>query len=360
MARRKTKTSAGLRSPKSKVNITITPESKATLETIAGEMGLSKSAFFEGILNGSISLSSQKSEQLVTLQAKEGENSEADKALLEVSVGADTPGESSSETTATAKDDETISKLEEKIAKLENDLKQSSESQKDAESKLKKEKSTIAKLEKENTKLKTELDKTSKVEQSNNSQAEEQASVIANLKKENGQLQNNLEKSHQQAKEFQSKFEEQKNQINHLIKELEDSKQAPESQPTNADTTPEVVNNKQDDLIEKLNQEISQLEQMLATQQKANDDLTTQSVSLQTKVQKQNSLISSFQQQIQAQSQAPASTSIANSNSGVTYAEVSELNNTIDRLQKRISELETVASIGSQTLNKWRTKVYNF
>ncbi len=69
MVRRKTKISTGLKSPKAKVNITISPESKSVLEKIVSEIAMTKSSFFEGILNGSICLSSQNAQKLVSFES---------------------------------------------------------------------------------------------------------------------------------------------------------------------------------------------------------------------------------------------------------------------------------------------------
>lgn len=71
MARRKTKATTGLSNPKSKVNLTITPEAKSALDVITKEMGLTRSALFEGLLNGSISLSSQNSEKNIDISFNE-------------------------------------------------------------------------------------------------------------------------------------------------------------------------------------------------------------------------------------------------------------------------------------------------
>lgn len=67
MTRRKTKTSAGLSNPKSKVNITLTAEANNTLNAIAKELGVTKSGLLEQILVGDIAMVGKSAEKQVSL-----------------------------------------------------------------------------------------------------------------------------------------------------------------------------------------------------------------------------------------------------------------------------------------------------
>ncbi len=66
MARRKTKTTTtSTTTGKAKVNLSLTRQATDTLTAIAKETGLSRSALFENILSGSISIDNKKAEKTV-------------------------------------------------------------------------------------------------------------------------------------------------------------------------------------------------------------------------------------------------------------------------------------------------------
>ena len=288
MARRKTKTSTGLQNHKAKVNITISPESKSTLDKIASEIGLSRSAFFEGILNGSISLSSQHAHQLVNLKSStDSSETNTANAHLEVNIINDLNGQENAPAT-------------EKISALENELNK-----------------------KENTL--TETDKINKYLQE---KFDNQLSIIASLK---------------------AKLEEAK-----TLKETTDKNKKLQ----------DLLNSK-DETIKQLNKDISRFKKELTKNKNQDKSLRNKSADLQEQVNLKTKLIEELKQQITSQQQqiqvlqTKANPVIVTNQTNLDLEHLNrQQKDTIIRLEKRIAELQTVASIGTQTLNKWRSKMY--
>lgn len=288
MARRKTKTSTGLQNHKAKVNITISPESKSTLDKIASEIGLSRSAFFEGILNGSISLSSQHAHQLVNLKSStDSSETNTANAHLEVNIINDLNGQENAPAT-------------EKISALENELNK-----------------------KENT-----LTETDKINKSLQEKFDNQLSIIASLK----------------AKLEEAKTVKKSTDKNKKIQELLNSK---------------------DETIKQLNKDISRFKKELTKNKNQDKSLSNKSADLQEQVNLKNKLIEELKQQITSQQQqiqvlqTKANPVIVTNQTNLDLEHLNrQQKDTIIRLEKRIAELQTVASIGTQTLNKWRSKMY--
>lgn len=246
MARRKTKTSTGLQNLKAKVNVTISPESKSTLEKITSEMGLSKSALFEGILDGSICLSSQNAQQVIHL------SSSSEKQALDVSISDEVKSE-----TSVATDTGELQAQTEKISALEKQLQEQE----------------------------SEISQTNNLNKSLQEQLDAQLAIVSNLKSK-------LEGT--SSAEHSAEHQELIDLINH-----------------------------KEEKIKQLNQEINRLKAEVE----------------------------------QSKSKEVVSASKANE-SDLKYLSQRQ-QDTIARLEARIAELQTVASIGNQTLNKWRSKVYH-
>ena len=299
MARRKTKTTTGLQNHKAKVNITITPESKSTLDKIASDIGLSRSAFFEGMLNGSISLSSQQAQQLVSLKSSTGSSeTKIAHAPLEVNIINDLNEQDND--SSTEKKQEQIEVQQEKISALENEINK-----------------------KENTLVET--DKINKY--------------------------------------LQEKFDSQISMIASLKAKLEEAKTVKKS--TDKNKKLQDLLNSKDETIKQLNQDISRLKKEITNDKNQDTSLSNESADLQEQVNLKNKLIEELKQQITSQQQqiqllqTKANPVIVTNQ---TNPDLEHLNrqqkDTITRLEKRIAELQTVASIGTQTLNKWRSKMY--
>ena len=296
MARRKTRTSTGLKNPKSKVSVTITSESKKNLDKIVAEIGLSKSAFFEKVLSGSIAFSSQKSEQLVTFQAEEQEDS-TQKSSLEVIVSQN-PQESQ-ENKSEGNQGEIIAEQE----------------------------STIASLKEQITKLETDLENKHQQEKQLQKQVQEQQTTIDVQEAD-------LEKRNQKQQEIETKINEQTSQISHLTEELEKAQEDQYIALANEST--KLISEK-DDLLQQRNQQINQLEQDIINKQKATDSLTQDTANLQAKIDQQKHLIQQLQQQLTTQQISTNVLPQINSNLSVNDSELTTLRETVTYLQKRIN-----------------------
>lgn len=247
MTRRKTKTSTGLQTTQTKINVTISPESKSTLDKIIDEIGLSRSAFVEGILNGSISLSSQTATQIVNL------SSASEDKGLEVHVSDEV--EEVKPTVSASADNEELKVQKERILALEKQIKEQEK----------------------------EISKSNDLNKSLQQKLDDQQASVANLKNEL-----DLAKT-------TSKTSDNHKELTNLI-------------------------NQKEETIKQLNQEINRLKDDIY-QTKQKDVVITQS-----------------------------------------SHDLEHLNKrqkeTIAYLEARIAELQTVASIGSHALNKWRSKAY--
>ncbi len=300
MARRTTKTSKGLSNPKAKVNLSITLQSKSALEKIINEVELTKSDFFEGILDGSISLANEDAKKLVNLKFDDTSSETKDDLNLTVEVVDELnkePKDSDSnlQNNQISAQEETISTLEKKIEQIENNLQEKDQ---------------------ENYSLQVKLAEVSLISES--------------FKKDLAQAKDKTEKTSQQ------------------IIDLE--KSSDEKQIT----------------IDNLNQEINRLKEDATNWQNEETSSANQSAKFTQEMEKKDNLIAQLKQQNQSQNeqirqlQTRANQITVNHNQ--SFANLQKTNqeqqNTITRLEKKVAELESVASIGNQTLNKWRNKMY--
>lgn len=265
MVRRKAKATTGLTNPKSKVNLTLSPEARDAMDNISKKMGLTRSALIEKLLEGSLSLSSHSLEENISPNAQE------DKSTVLT---------------------QEIEEYQQKISLLEKELEQ--------------QKNLLQKQQEINSSLQQELDK--KIGQ---------------------------------------------------IKTLESQVQDSHNTPTQDDSTVKIAQLQQliqekGSAIASLEQKISHLEQELNTRDKS-----------ETKAQEEHHLIQQLKNQLEEKNQL-IKTLENRINQTVSKQYISpqltaineQQKQTIIHLEKRISELETVASIGQQTLNKWRSRVF--
>lgn len=272
MVRKKAKTTTGLTNPKSKVNLTITPEAKNAMDAITKEMGLTRSALFEGLLSGSISLSNHTSEP------------HSDASFNEDKSASLSPEKVTDNT-------EELDNYKNKITVLEKELENN--------------KNLLAKQEDINASIQQELD-----------------SKLA------------------------------------IIKALE-TKVNNDNPPSNSDdkvTELQQVISEKEGAIASLKNKIEELENALKT---VNDS------GIKSEAKEDNSLIEQLQHQLEEKNnqinELAKRTTQSNSSENISHKLTiinEQQKRTIIHLEKRISELETVASIGQQTLNKWRAKSF--
>jgi len=276
MVRRKAKTTTGLTNPKSTVNLAITPEAKDAMDTITKQMGLTRSALFEGLLNGSISLSSHTSEPNSTASFNEN-NSPSQ------------PQENISDNT------QELADYKNKISVLEKEL----ETQKNL----------LAKQEEINTSIQQEL--------------ESKLSTIQTLET---QLQHS-----QNAQNSQDDSEAKIAQLQQIITEKEGAIASLETKINHLENALNIAKH-----------------EALKSEEKQDNNLIEQ---LKHQLEEKNYQVYDLEKQvIQATSNQNISRQLTMINE--------QQKQTIIYLEKRISELETVASIGQQTLNKWRSKMF--
>lgn len=276
MVRKKAKTTTGLINPKSKVNLTLTPEAKDAMDAISKEMGLTRSALFEGLLNGSISLSNHTSEP---------------------------------NSTASFPDDNSPSQPQENISDNTQELDDYKNKISVLEKELETHKNLLAKQQEINTSIQQELD-----------------SKLTTIKALETQLQNS-----QNAQNSQDDSQEKIAQLQQVITEKEGTIASLETKINHLENALNIAKDEALKSEEKENNNlIEQLKHQLA-------EKTYQIYDLEKRV-------------IQTTS---------NQNIAHQLTMINEQQKqTIIRLEKRISELETVASIGQQTLNKWRSKMF--
>ncbi len=119
--------------------------------------------------------------------------------------------------------------------------------------------------------------------------------------------------------------------------------------------------------ISKLNQEINQFQQEISKLKKEISKGKNQKKSVDVGAEKvKNDLIEKLKQQVTAQQQQIQSLQGQYNQIVMNQHKNSDLQNlnqqqkvTISGLENKIAQLQSLASIGSHTLNKWRSKMYN-
>ncbi len=282
MVRRKAKTTTGLSNPKSTVNLAITPEAKDAMDIITKQMGLTRSALFEGLLNGSISLSNHTSEPNSTASFND-DNS------------AHQPQENISDNT------QELADYKNKISVLEKEL----ETQKNL----------LAKQEEINTSIQKELDST--------------LSTIKALETQLQNAQNTHNDSEQKIAQLQQVINEKEGAITKWCSSIASLEAK--------------INPLENDL------KIAN-ESVLKSKEKEKDDLMLIE-QLKHQLEEKNYQVYDLEKRVNQ--------TTYNQNLSHQLTMINEQQKqTIIYLEKRISELETVASIGQQTLNKWRSKMF--
>ncbi|BAQ61479.1 exonuclease sbcC [Geminocystis sp. NIES-3708] len=316
MARRKTGTTTGLMTVKSKVNLSLTSKATETLEIISKQTGLSKSALFENILSGTISISSHTANQVVKIT---GDADSLTSELTDNNTENDILSQDNDIKNKSA--NEAISKeLEQQKQHIENLEKQVITQEKLVVEKNQANESLARELETQLVKIKA-LESEAKLLQKNHKNNSELISLKQNLEKKDQEL-NNLKAELASLNSHGKKTEEE------FKKLIDDQKKT----------------------IEKLNQQIANLEKQISELNNSNQQAQETIIkykNLQTELEIEKNRILSHNKQ----NKDSINSKLASINE--------QQKNTIYQLESRIAELETVAAIGEQTLNKWRSKIYN-
>lgn len=300
MARRKTRTGTGLSNPKSKVNISLTPEANDTLIALAKETGLTKSKVFENILVGTIAINSQTAEKQVTLGQ--------DSIYLDDI------------------DDE---------EKQDQADKSNSSSKDEANEAIQKE------LENQQQKI-VELEE----------QINKQRNLVADKLKINQALEEELEVKNTQLKSIQLELKEN-NKKDDNKKDYQDSQKQLTELKNKLKTIEKDLQNKETE-INTLNKQIVTLNSHIDSQKDLRKQIETQKIELE-KYQHQVSV--KEQENIALSQHYTQQRNLVTNN---LIKENEQHKSTIATLNRRIADLESVANIGERMLNKWRDKInYN-
>ncbi|MBE9223441.1 hypothetical protein IQ215_12110 [Cyanobacterium stanieri LEGE 03274] len=321
MTRKKTKTGTGLGSSKSKVNITLTPEANETLVALAKETGLTKSKLFEQILIGGFVINSQNADKKVILH----DESEGEQKFSIAQVdedNQDSGGDSiSSKEDATASDKQQyldkIAKLEKQLDEQKSLVADKSKDNQDLVSKVKAQEDEIKSIEKKlddkNNQVKGLEDKLNSVTQT--LEKSDQSSRVEKLNQELDSSHNTINSLKEKVSSLESLIEEKDRHIKSLKEELSGLESKVKD---NED------NEKLKSVIEEKQQEIDRCRREIATKEQ-------EKIALSQNYATQQNTISRSLTQENAQQKA-----------------------LIASLNKRLADLETVASIGERMLNKWR------
>lgn len=335
MARKKTGTTTGLMTPKSKINLSLTEKAMEIIETMMKETGLNRSALFESILTGNLSLSSQNS----SVSDNKGNENTSDNEVSEVANNI-----------------------------INQELEQQKKLIENLELEVNKQHNLVSEKEKINLSLTESLQQKEEIIKSLENQLKNDP-ALGNKDRELQSIKNQLEEVNQtlklkddeirQLSEVKSlladkvKIIEELTQKNdHLEQQL---KQINEDQAKliNTDKQAEEVKFKSDNLQRELT--------------KKNDDFNI----LNQQLFERENLIRELNKQIQSQKEAIEKLEMERNNVRYHYEQhqqsmESKLNSineqqklAIHHLESRIAQLETTATIGEQMLNKWRSKSYN-
>ncbi|WP_324281964.1 hypothetical protein VKI22_14470 [Cyanobacterium aponinum UTEX 3221] len=271
MARRKTKATTGLSNPKSKVNLTITPEAKSALDVITKEMGLTRSALFEGLLNGSISLSSQNSEKNIDISFNEDKSDGETISQINILEGENVDNQEEKMDSIS----EDLEDYKHKISVLEKEIKAQEEKNNSLEQELVKKSSEIQSLREQVKNLST----VEKAENNHNFEAkvtelkkiiDEKNSAIASLEEKISHLEQEVKKSKESddLSVQQDLVEQLKSQIESKNRQIHDLEQAKNNAISSTRNSYDrgiqnhltLTNEKQKTIIEHLEKRIAELE----------------------------------------------------------------------------------------------------
>lgn len=353
MTRKKTGTTTGLMTPKSKVNLSLTGKAMETIETMMKETGLNKSALFEGILTGNIPFSSpnsQVSKENVDDNTQVKEVFDIGNHLLNQEL---------------EQQKKLIQNLEEEVSKQHNLVSEKEQINNSLKDSLKEKEDTIKTLE---NKLKNqESEYTNKIKDisNNHDRLEDKEKELHSLKHKLEEANKNLKLKDDEIKQLS----ETQNLLDikvKIIAELTQKIAHLEQQITE-------VNNDQS-----LQAKLTYMEQRAQEVKLQYDNLQTELTNknnslneLNQQLSQQENIINQLRQQIQTQKDTIQQLEIDGNNVKSYYQQhqrsiETKLNGineqqklTIHHLQSRVSELESTATIGEQMLNKWRSKLYN-
>lgn len=341
MTRKKTKTGTGLMTPKAKVNLSLTDKAITTLETMAKETGLTKSALFESILTGNISVSSHNSSQVLNVYLK---NEDAEDLTVQTTT----------EINIAQSDNDQANKI------INDQLEGQKKVIQNLEEEVNKQKTLLSEKEAKIINLQSELQKERENKSSSVNERE-----LTDLTKEIGALKEIVKEKEEEIKkllgiqnlldEKMKIIEELNGKISNLEEQLAHSGDSESLQAklveieNQAQKAQLQLDNLQSELTSKNNQIVT-LNQQLSNQENTIEQLHKQ-------IHCQQEMIN------QLQNERYQLKSNYEREKGSLERELKAINEqqkiTINHLQKRVAELETVANVGEQTLNKWRFKIYN-
>lgn len=347
MTRRKVRTTNIPPEGKSTVSVSLTRTANETLNAIALRSGLSKSALLESVLTGSFSINNQGAEKVINLainHVDDVENSQNHQVIDVIEADQNEPisSEKQQENHQSAEANEIVKREIERYQQQIEEL----------EKNINKQQDLVVKITKENKLLEEELEKKNqqiegkaKQEEDNNSnQTKEIESKLLTQEKTIKSLEDQLQQKQQlledtnekltklkqdllkqsnsdedKIKDFNGKFEQKEQQIQELNHQLETLK-TQINQYQNSEKSTQIK-------IDELGQKIEQLQEQLANQQQQKMQLQQNQTQIR---QNQDNLFNENHQQRQL----------------------------IHHLRQQITQLETLAVIGEQKLNKWRHKNY--